>query len=711
MEILHEAAPRGGSDASGLPGLVTQVRDTLRRRWLTLAIVTAAIFALGVTLVLMMTPQYSATARLRIDPARNPLAAADRNQQEALNPEAIDTEVTVLSSLDMARQVVRKLDLTHNPLFAKVLERTEGPALSGNEREDAVANALLQKLAVGREKLTYILSVRYSAPDALMSARIANAFAKSYIESKTGSRQGTAERQAEWFRQRLDALGREVAAADARVAQYRAQAGIVQGGGLTQGTITDQQIAPLSNQLATAESDAAAARANLSAAQSQVRRGGADEVSQVLDSPVITDLRRQRAEVLRSMGEVQARYGERHPESIRVRDQLAALDAQLREESSRVVNSLRATAAAAQARSDSLRGAMGRLESQQASNTRNAVLADSLEREAAAKRAQYERMSQLSLESTQSAQNQIAQAEIVDAAQVPTRPSWPNKPLLFALSLILGLGAGAGVIFIQEMLVAGMRTSEEVQTRLGLPMIAAVPKVTGFANPADLLLEKPTSLFAESLRNARASIVGVRGQLPHKVIAITSALPAEGKTTTALAFARTLAINNARTLVLECDVRRAAMSEVLGERSKGAGLVELLREEVSLDQAITPSGTERLDQLLVRTPYFSSGDLFGDGAMEDLLGALRDRYDHIVLDLPPIVGLADGRFLAVLADATALCVRWDATPPAAASSALQSLQGDGANVVGVIFTMVDPDAEAIGGLYYSKKYSSYYQAG
>ena len=196
MEILHEAAPRGGADASGLPGLVTQVRDTLRRRWLTLAIVTAAIFALGVTLVLMMTPQYSATARLRIDPARNPLAAADRNQQEALNPEAIDTEVTVLSSLDMARQVVRKLDLTHSPLFAKVLERTEGPALSSSEREDAVANALLQKLSVGREKLTYILSVRYSAPDAVMSARIANAFATSYIQSKTGSRQGTAERQA-----------------------------------------------------------------------------------------------------------------------------------------------------------------------------------------------------------------------------------------------------------------------------------------------------------------------------------------------------------------------------------------------------------------------------------------------------------------------------------------------------------------------------------
>jgi capsular exopolysaccharide synthesis family protein len=230
------------------------------------------------------------------------------------------------------------------------------------------------------------------------------------------------------------------------------------------------------------------------------------------------------------------------------------------------------------------------------------------------------------------------------------------------------------------------------------------------ANPADLLLEKPTSLFAESLRNARASIVGVRNAKPPKVIAITSALPSEGKTTTALAFARTLAINGGRTLLLECDVRRAALSAVLGEQTKGAGLVELLNGEVTLDQAIGRSTVDGMDQLLVRTPYYSSGDLFGTGAMERLLEEVRGRYDSIVLDLPPLVGLADGRFLAVLADATALAVRWDATPPAAAVSALQSLQADGANVVGAIYTMVDPSAEAIGGLYYSKKYSTYYQS-
>ncbi len=113
--------------------------------------------------------------------------------------------------------------------------------------------------------------------------------------------------------------------------------------------------------------------------------------------------------------------------------------------------------------------------------------------------------------------------------------------------------------------------------------------------------------------------------------------------------------------------------------------------------------------MLVRSPYFSSGDLFGDGQMKEILDSLRGRYDKIVLDLPPLVGLADGRFLAVMADATALAVRWNSTPPQAAASAVAWLKSDGANPVGVIYTMVDTSSEVIGGLYYSKKYSAYYQ--
>ncbi|MET1755179.1 Wzz/FepE/Etk N-terminal domain-containing protein [Novosphingobium sp. RD2P27] len=706
MEIVHTSDAQDGRFSD----LVAMVTDTLRRRWLTMAIVSAVIFALGVAGVLMLTPQYSATAQIRIDPSQNPLSRNTQQEtQQSLSAEAIETEVAVLSSLDLARAVVRRLRLTSDPEFTEVIDRSaEAATMSTADRETAIARELLQNLSVGREKLSYILGVTFRSEDPEKAALIANAFAETYLSTKTGSRVGTAERQVEWFNQRLAALGEEVRAADAALAQYRARAGLTQSGGAAGTTIVDQQVGPLSSQLATAESEAAAARASLNAARNQIARGGIDSVSEVRMSNVIADLRRQRADILRNMGEVQARYGERHPESVRVRDQLAAVDQQIEDEARRVIGSLEANATAADARAASLRGSMNRLEGEQAQNTRNAVIAESLQREAEAKRAAYDRLAAASLESTQVAQDQISQAVIVSRAEPPLSPSFPNKPLFIALALVVALAAGAGTIAVQEMLVTGLRSVEDVETQLGIPVLAAIPKVGRSKNPADLLLEKPTSMYAESLRIARASILGVRTARPPQVIALTSALPSEGKTTTALSFARTLATNNARTLLLECDVRRAALRPLVSNAMDKPGIVEVLHGEASVAEAIQSGDVPGLDHMLVREQYFSSGDLFGGGAMEKVLAELRSQYDLIVLDLPPLVGLADGRFLAVLADVTALIIKWDATPAQAAASALGWLKADGANPVGAIYTMVDSSAEAIGGLYYSKKYSGYY---
>ncbi|WBH16357.1 AAA family ATPase [Sphingomonas radiodurans] len=434
-------------------------------------------------------------------------------------------------------------------------------------------------------------------------------------------------------------------------------------------------------------------------------------MSEVLGSTVIAELRRQRADALRIRGEVEARYGERHPESLRVRDQIASLDGQIQAEARRVVGSLQATAASAEARADSLRTSLAGLESKRERTTRDSVAAEGLEREAAAKRALYEKMSQMSLESMQAARLSIAQAEVVDRAEPQPRPSSPNKPLLYVLSMLAAIAAGAGTIAVMEMTSGGFRSVEDVQEQLGIAVLAIVPKVPKTQNPADLMLERPTSMFAESFRIARAAILGVKGTRARKVIAITSSLPAEGKTTSAVAFARTLATANAKTLLLECDIRRAAVRQIVRTPAPTVGLIEVLHGEASLDEAIHPGDVPNLDQLLVLSPYFSAENLFGEGRMEQLLSTLRERYDHIVLDLPPLMGLADGRYLAVLADATAVVVKWGSTPVSAATSAINWLRSDGSNPVGVIYTQVDPSAHSVGGLYYySKQYSDYYQA-
>lgn len=696
-----------------LADVVSVVRDTIRRRWLMLLAVSGTIFVAAVILISLMTPQYLATAKVRLDPSRNPLANTTQQTRAELTPEAIETEVTAIRSADLARSIVKKHGLASDPEYAAVLNKSARPTLANSDTRDAiVANAVLNQLSVSREKLTYVLNVSFRSKNPVEAAELANAFATGYIEARTSGKVGIAREQNSWFQQRLNQLNQDATAAEARAAEFRARAGIIESSAQNSGngTIVDQQVAPLSGTLASAESDAAAARSNLNAARAQVAQGGLDAVSEVLNSAVIGDLRRQRAEVLRSKSEVEARYGERHPESIRVRDQIAGLDAQIQAEARRVVGSLKASADASQARVASLRQSLEQLGAQRERSVRDATTAESLEREAGAKRALYDKMSQLSLDSMQAAASAIAQAEIIDKARPPSRPASPNKPLYYTLALILALAIGGGTIAGQEMLSGGFRSVEELEAKLGIPVLAVIPKVPKAETPADLMLDRPTSMFAESFRIARTAILGGRSAAGVKIIAITSSLPNEGKTTTAVGFARTLAIANSRTLLLECDVRRAAIRQIVKGGAPRTGLVELLHGEATLEDVIHPGDVPNLDQILVVSPYFSAENLFGEGRMEKLLDVVRDRYDYIVLDLPPLMGLADGRYLAVLADATALVVKWNSTPVAAVTSAINWLRGDGANTLGTICTQVDPSAQAVGGLYYySKQYSDYYQ--
>jgi succinoglycan biosynthesis transport protein ExoP len=702
MKVAREADVEGGDFAD----IVRRVTDTLRRRWLTFALVAGMLFAVAIALVLLMTPQYTAVTHLRIDPSRSPVAAdADKSQ---LSPEAIETEISMLRSDDIARAVVRKLNMSNDPEFAKGLD---GSPMTQSDRETAVANRMLDKLSVSRNKLSYILGIEFTSVDRVKAAKVANAFAAAYLYSKVGSKNDVASQKAVFLSGQITKLGDEIRQTEAQVANYRAAAGItgsVGDAGMATANIVDQQIGPISTQLAEARSQAAEAQAALAAAQAQARAGNADAIGEVLASPVVVQARAQRGQLLQNMGEVLARYGERHPETIRVREQLRDLDAQIAAETTRVLAALQSRAATANARADSLQASIDMLASKQSSNARAAVLANSLESEIASKRTQYDKISQELIETTQASKNQIAQAEIIDTAKPPIHPSRPNKPMLLALGLMVAFAAAAGTITVQELMVTGLRTSEEIEDVLGVPMLAAIPQEK-VENAADLVLDKPTSLFSEAFRIARASLLGVRGDSMPQIIAITSALPAEGKTTTALALARTLAINGQKTLLIDCDVRRAVMRGLVRNPVDAPGIVEVLHGKMPLDAAITPGDVEKLDHLLVSQPYFSSENLFGDGRMQDVLSKLRSRYDLIVLDLPPLMGLADGRFLAAMADTVAMVLRWDETPASAATTAMNAMISDQSKVAGVIMTMVHAGSEAMGGLYYSKKYTGYYQ--
>jgi capsular exopolysaccharide synthesis family protein len=225
--------------------------------------------------------------------------------------------------------------------------------------------------------------------------------------------------------------------------------------------------------------------------------------------------------------------------------------------------------------------------------------------------------------------------------------------------------------------------------------------------PADLIIHKPVIPFGEAFRVARNTLrLGGGGR---KVLTMVSSLPNEGKTTSVVSMARIMAQAGDRVLLIDGDIRKASLTAMtVGEREKG--LIELLHGDATLDEVLVKDSVGGLDIIPLAKPLFTAEDVFGSDAMKALIETNRDRYDQILIDTPPLLGVADARTLASLSDAVVLLIRWGSTPLNSIRSGLTWLEMDRAPVAGAMFTMVDPRSEAIGAMYYSRKYSSYYQS-
>lgn len=682
------------------------VGNMFRRRWLTMVLVTAIVAILGVVAVMMIKPEYQATARVQIDPGRDP-ESSSVTAITGLGTEAIETEVSVLRSEGVARAVVRRLNLDRDADFA-----VSDAALDEEERIGVVARKLASNLSVARDRLTYIINVSYRSHDPHEAAAIANAVTDVYMDSKVGARIGTAQSQADYYQRQLETAGSEVRQADVAAANIRAAAGIIEGSGSA--TIIEQQIAPLSNQLATAEASAAQARAALAVARERVASGNVDSLAAVRESANMDMLVRQRAELRRDQAEISTRYGTRHPEMVKIREQLDQNADQIRREAEVAVASLRTASEEAEAKVSSLRRSMSLLQEQQRRNIRAASDALALDRVAQTKREAYNRVAERAQQSAQNTGNTISQAAIVDAAVPPTQPTSPNRPLLMALALVFAVAAGSATVTAQELLMPGIRSTGDFERKFGIRVLSALPRVKE-RFPADMVIDQPGAIYAESLRVARVALARIAlkqsdGAAIPRSIAVSSALPAEGKTTTSLSLARILANKGTRVLLVDFDFRRAALRKLIPP-SDAPGTVEVLEGSAGIEEALIPDRVAGLDLIRVNEPHFAADALVEPEVVKAFLARLSEDYEVVLLDLPPIMGLADSRVLAASADATIMVVRWGTTPGKALEEALRYLHAEGANVLGAIFTMVPPSAEAMGGLYYSRKFRDYYQNG
>lgn len=720
-----------------------QLWRVLRRRLAVFIAVALGIFALAVLVTMQMTPQYTATASVIIDARRSQVIDIEAVLTGVgSDAAALDTEVELIRSRSLAQAVVESLDLVSDPEFNGRLREPSGVGalISGvtgffsallpsqvaestgspESRElDQVTSAVLDRLSARRSGMTYMISISFVSEGPEKAARIANAFADAYLTSQLEAKFEATERANIWLNERLEVLREEVRTDEQAVELYRAENGLLDTGG---STLTEQQISDLNAQLAIQRAELSAAESSLRSVQAQLNQGSSlDTIGEVLRSETIRALRAQQTETSRRRSDLTSRYGPRHPEILAVEREAADLEEQVAREIQRIVAGLETEVNVARQRVASLQATLAGVRDELVTNNRALVRLRELEREAEASRTLFESFLNRFRQTNEQDDLATADARIVARAPVPSEPSSPNWILNLALGVVLAGMAGAGAIAILEVFDNGVRTEGDVERELGAGHIASVPFLTqsrfgrkkgkSGGHPYDYIRENPLSGIAESFRVIRSAILLSNLDKAHKIVAVTSALPGEGKTTTTFSLGRISAMSGSKTLILDCDLRRRLLTKAAAPDAK-RGLLEVLAGDCSLDSVLIEDAERGLHILPSVESQFTPRDVFSSEAFRSLLVVLRQRYDLVIIDTAPVLAVTDTRVIAAKADAVVVNVKWKTTPREAAGSALDILREVKANVLGVVLAQVDMNAQARygyeGSSYYYKNYRSYY---
>ena len=726
--------PSPAPDAEGLD--FASLFEAARRRYAIFLAVFVVVLGLAIALTAHQKKAYTASATVMVDPKQLQLfqqgpRAANVSSDLSLSTEAVATQVELIQSRGTAERVVDQLRLDQDPRFNPSKPGLRGSLLEGlgrligapaplpltlEQRRQAIIDLVQGRVNAARVGLTYVIGVGYTDAFPDRAAAIANAYADVYVGTSLQNKSDATRQAGGYLNSRLDALGRQAAADAGAVQQYKVSHNLL---GAANSTLTEQEISNLNGQIAAARAEAAADQARVNTARAQLSRGSTGEdVGAALTSPVVQSLRSQRAQVSGQLAELNSRYGPKYPDIVKAQQQLADIDAQIKAEIHRVISNLQATAQVSAGRLSSLEGTLNQSRGTLATDTRSQAGLIELQQKAQASQALYDDYLSRFKEVAASAGTEQSDARIVSQAQVPVAPSSPRVLLDLALGVIIAGVLGTIAAVIAELMDRSFSSGVEVERRLRTHYMGSIPMLGSVARgarrtPTEYVVANPFSIFSEAFRNMKVSILQARGGTGSAIVAVTSPLSGEGKTTTSVCLGEMSSLQGARTIVVDCDLRRRTLQRFM-EHTPDAGLVEVVQGQAKLDDVIVVDEKSNLHFLPLAQGKLTADDVFGVDGMDELLQELRRRYDFIILDTAPLLALADARLLAAKCDAVVLLCRWRKTPQDAVKSALRLLQTAGAAVSGVALTRVDVRKQSAHGYgdstYYYREAAEYYAA-
>jgi polysaccharide biosynthesis transport protein len=675
-----------------------------------------------VAAALLMPRTFEATTSVLIEPRKvDPTGQVAVVSNLPADTNVVDTQARLIASPTVALQVVRQLHLVNDtyyvsPSVTRKEHTAEGAAeaarlaaAGATEDEGAAVKRLLDDVAVRRSGLTYVIDITAHARSAELSAAIANGFARAYIALTDQARNNATQAAAGFVQDGAAKLSKQALADDRALQSYRIAHNLMSADGET---LAERQIADLGTQIAEARAALAQQRGQTNASQAQIGRGGGADVSAVTSSETIRQLRTQEATASGQLATLRARYGELHPDVVSARDNLADIRRHITAERDRILSGQRADLQAAQSKLDSLQSSYNQIQGALVANNKAMAGMGDLQRKADASAAVYSAFLERAKQTAAQVQSPSPDASIAAVAREPLVPVWPNVPLTVLLGGLLSLGAGVAAIAVGEYLDRTVHGRDEMESLVGISYAGALPDLRRARNgiaPTSYLMARPFSLFTEALRNLLTYIeLGSGGT--SRVIAITSSLPGEGKTTTAVCLARILAMSGRSVVLVDGDFRR---------RSASSLMAPMLTSDPVPATSISTAWQQRLvkdgETSLVFLPAPVDPRMLTQVSVEDavqLFDDLKREYEYVIVDTAPVLGLAETRTLARAADAVMLVVRWQKTTSRAALAAATALRECQANLIGGLLSMIDVRYYAKTGqadsFAYQKRFSSYY---
>lgn len=682
-----------------------RVFSILRRRKLLVAAVMLAVGVPATLVIAGLPPYYDAEATVMIHTGKSEFsdlqASAAGTSGDAI---MIRTQTDIIRSPAMARRVVDKLDLVHAPEFERLLHARAsllrrglawlnalldkaGPdaaAATSTDQRQAAAAILQTRVSVTNDGHSYLIGIRARTGDPVLSAAIAGAYTQLYFDFNRDLKTAAIERGRALLDAQIAPLKARLQATENAVEAYRDRNNLVvnrvgeQGG--RGSTVADQQLSQASAELIVATASLAQKEASLRAVQGATRGGGVGSVPEVVASPLIQRLREQETE----LSGRQASLGEtvlgNNPAMQSVQAGLADTRRRIGAEVAKIVSSLSNEVAAARTRVATLQDSVAQLQAQVSGQSQATVSLRALESEADAARTVYKDYLGRYEQTSSQAALQEPEADLVSAAEVPATRSGPPRLQLVAIAGIASLLLGSLCALGVERMRGGLRTSEELEAQTGLFPLGFVPS----GSRRERLEVGRFSAYSASVDMVRSLLDHGASTVSARVVAITSALPREGRTGLALSLAMSAGRKGGRSLLVDCDVARPALVPLLGLSRRTAGATD--------DGAGARLQWHRDARPSVDLVSIAEAGAYWSAALVAELGRLieaaRDEYGLIVLDLPPVLAGADAAALASLADGTVVVVRWASTPARAINAAARLLQAYNLRILGGVMTQV-----------------------